>query len=112
MFLVDEFEPCCVLTTPLDEAEAELLAQQLKALADPVRLRIVSMAATSPTGEVCACDFPGTLDRSQPTISHHLRQLVTAGILRREQRGKWAWFSLVPGAMDGIRAALGEGADA
>ena len=111
MFLVDEIEACCVLTTPLDEDEADTLAHQLKALADPVRLRIVSMVATSNTGDVCACDFPSILDRSQPTISHHLRQLVTAGILEREQRGKWAWFSLVPGALDGIRAALGEGAD-
>lgn len=111
MFLVDATEPCCVLTTSLDESDADTLAHQLKALADPVRLRIVSMVATSDTGDVCACDFPEILDRSQPTVSHHLRQLVTAGILRREQRGKWAWFSLVPGALDGIRAALGEGAD-
>ena len=111
MIVVDETEPCCVLTTPLDEHEAATLAHQLKALADPVRLRIVSMVATSNTGDVCACDFPTVLDRSQPTISHHLRQLVTAGILEREQRGKWAWFSLVPGALDGVRAALGEGAD-
>ncbi|MEZ5295106.1 MAG: ArsR family transcriptional regulator [Ilumatobacteraceae bacterium] len=69
------------------------------------------MAATSPTGEVCACDFPGTLDRSQPTISHHLRQLVTAGILRREQRanGLVLWYTQRHGRH---HAALGEGADA
>jgi len=54
----------------------------------------VSIIATSPTGEVCACDLPESLDRSQPTISHHLTLLVNAGLLAREQRGKWAWFRL------------------
>ena len=54
----------------------------------------MSIIATTPGGEVCACDLPGLLDRSQPTMSHHLGQLVKAGILEREQRGKWAWFRL------------------
>ena len=78
----------------LSEAEADALAAALKTLADPVRLRLVSIIATSPTGEVCACDLPAALDRSQPTVSHHLSILVDAGVLTRERRGKWAWFAL------------------
>lgn len=102
---------CCVLEAPLDDHEATQLSAALKALADPVRLRLLSMIATSPTGDVCACVLPDALGRSQPTISHHLGQLVSAGLLEREQRGKWAWFRLVGGRLEAIRAALGEGAD-
>lgn len=89
-------ESCC--GTPSGEAltaeSADTLAAALKALADPVRLRLVSIIATSNEQEVCACDLPAWLDRSQPTISHHLSILVDAGVLTREQRGKWAWFRL------------------
>ncbi len=87
---------CCgsVSGDALTDAQANELAGALKALADPVRLRLVSIIATSPTGEVCACDLPDSLDRSQPTVSHHLSLLVNAGLLEREQRGKWAWFRL------------------
>ncbi|MGH9132892.1 MAG: metalloregulator ArsR/SmtB family transcription factor [Ilumatobacteraceae bacterium] len=99
---------CSVLDAPLDEDEAVELATVLKALADPARVRLVSMVACSPTGEVCACDLPGVLDRSQPTVSHHLSQLVKAGILEREQRGKWAWFRLRPDRLASLRVALGE----
>lgn len=74
----------------------------LKALADPVRLRIVSLVASAAEGEVCACDLPAQLDRSQPTISHHLAMLVAAGVLEREQRGKWAWYRLRPARMNAI----------
>lgn len=105
-------EPCCcVLEGPLDDSQAEVLAHQLKAIADPVRLRIVSMIAASPTGDVCACVFPDALGKSQPTVSHHLSQLVDVGLLTREQRGKWAWFRLSIDRLGAIRAALGEGAD-
>ncbi|MEO6654228.1 MAG: metalloregulator ArsR/SmtB family transcription factor [Ilumatobacteraceae bacterium] len=103
--------PCCVLEAPLDEHAATELAATLKALADPVRLRLLSMIATSPTGDVCACVLPDAVERSQPTVSHHLSQLVTAGLIERRQRGKWAWFRLVDGRLDSIRAALGEGAE-
>ncbi|MDP8953547.1 MAG: metalloregulator ArsR/SmtB family transcription factor [Actinomycetota bacterium] len=72
----------------LDEAQAEELAVLLKALADPVRLRLVSIIAAAPTGEVCACGLPVLLGRSQPTISHHLSQLASAGIIDRDQRGR------------------------
>jgi ArsR family transcriptional regulator len=80
------------------------LASILKALADPIRLRLVSLIRASPTGEVCACDLPELFDRSQPTMSHHLTQLVAAGIVDREQRGKWAWFRLRPAGLDAIAA--------
>ena len=87
---------CCgsVSGDALTDTQATELAAALKALADPVRLRLVSIIGTSPTGEVCACDLPDWLDRSQPTVSHHLSLLVNAGLLEREQRGKWAWFRL------------------
>ncbi len=86
-----------------------VLATQLKALADPVRLRLFSMIAASPTGDVCACALPDAVDRSQPTVSHHLSQLVDAGLLEREQRGKWAWFRASHSQLASIRIALGEG---
>ncbi|NNC81092.1 MAG: helix-turn-helix transcriptional regulator [Acidimicrobiales bacterium] len=100
-------EICCA---PLSEAQlaeddAVDLARVLKALADPVRLRLVSIIAD--VGEGCACDFPAILGKSQPTISHHLSQLVEAGILEREQRGKWAWFHVNDDRLGDIRAALG-----
>jgi ArsR family transcriptional regulator len=100
---------CCppMAATVLSEDQAVQLAGRLKALSDPVRLRLVSLLACSPGGEICACDLPSLLGRKQPTVSHHLKLLTEAGILAREQRGKWAWFSLVPGALDQIRAALG-----
>lgn len=101
---------CCSPVTAgvLSEAEATDLANVLKALADPVRLRLVSVIAAAPTGEICACDLPALVDRSQPTVSHHLTQLVRAGLLDREQRGKWAWFRLRPEGFAAIRTALGE----
>ncbi len=89
---------CCepVLSSPLGEADAEELASAFKVLADPARLRLMSLVANSPSGEVCACDLVVPLGRSQPTISHHLSVLVDAGLLTRERRGKWAWYSMVP----------------
>lgn len=89
------------------EADAEQLAAVLKALADPVRLRLLSIIASAPGREACACDLPASVGRSQPTVSHHLSQLVAAGILDREQRGKWAWFRLRPTAVDAVCAGIG-----
>lgn len=99
-------EPCCAPITNvcLTQQEAEVLSTSLKALADPIRLRLVSIIATS--GEACACDLPELLGRSQPTISHHLSLLVKAGILDREQRGKWAWFTLNRDQISAITGAL------
>jgi ArsR family transcriptional regulator, arsenate/arsenite/antimonite-responsive transcriptional repressor len=99
---------CCppLLDAPLDEAQADELAHVLKALADPVRLRLVSIIAASANGEACACDLPSAVGRRQPTVSHHLSLLVNTGILEREQRGKWAWFRLRTEMLDSIRMAL------
>lgn len=101
---------CCSPLTAgaLDEATTVDLTGVLKVLADPVRLRLVSLIAAAPAGEICACDLPALVDRTQPTVSHHLTQLVRAGLLNREQRGKWAWFRFRHDGFVAIRAALGE----
>lgn len=101
-------EACCrpVLVEPIDVDEAEELAAAFKLLADPVRLRIVSLIANAPSAEMCACDLPEALDRSQPTISHHLSLLTNAGLLSREQRGKWAWFRVDRDRVAVLRDAL------
>lgn len=98
---------CCapILDNVLSAHDAEELAATVKALADPIRLRLVSIIASA--GEACACDFPDALGKSQPTISHHLSLLVNAGILHREQRGKWAWFQVDKARMEAIRTAIG-----
>lgn len=99
---------CCSPLTaePLGQDEAEEVAAVLKALADPIRLRLVSIIASSESGEACACDLPALLDRTQPTTSHHLSQLVKAGFLEREQRGKWAWFRVRPERLTAVCAVL------
>lgn len=104
----DPIVPCCVplFGAAFDEEAAEDMAVILKTLADPVRLRLVSIIGTSPTGEACACDLPELVDRSQPTVSHHLSQLVKAGILEREQRGKWAWFRINGSRLQAVCRAL------
>jgi ArsR family transcriptional regulator len=95
-------ETCCspVSGQVLGQANAERLASALKAIADPARLRLISMVAASESGEVCVCDFTGPIGLSQPTVSHHLKILVDGGVLAREQRGKWAYYRLVPDALD------------
>ncbi len=100
---------CCapLVENTIDEAEAGELAALFKVLGDPVRLRLVSMIATAPSGELCACDLPELFDRSQPTMSHHLGQLTKAGLISREQRGKWAWFRIVPDRLDALATVLG-----
>lgn len=97
---------CCAPLgeSPLEDAEVDQLVVMLKALADPVRLRLVNLIAT--TDEACACDLPAAIDRSQPTTSHHLKVLVEAGLLDREQRGKWAWFRVRPERLHALGAAL------
>jgi ArsR family transcriptional regulator, arsenate/arsenite/antimonite-responsive transcriptional repressor len=99
---------CCrnVTAAELDERDAAELAEGFKALADPARLRLLSLVANAEGGEACACDLVEPLDRSQPTVSHHLALLVAAGLLRREKRGRWAWYRLVPERLDALRAAL------
>lgn len=100
-------EFCCPpLHDPLDEADAVELAQVLKALADPARLRLMSIIAAADEGWACACDLHEPLGRSQPTVSHHLSTLVKAGLIEREQRGKWAWFRVRAARLDDVCAAL------
>lgn len=100
-------EPCCPpLRDPLDEAAAGDLAAVLKALADPARLRLLSIIGAAEGGWACACDLHEPLGRSQPTVSHHLSTLVRAGLLEREQRGKWAWFRVCPDRLADLRGAL------
>ncbi|MGH9087091.1 MAG: ArsR/SmtB family transcription factor [Acidimicrobiales bacterium] len=101
-------EECCpsVLGAPLDVGEAAGLARGFTALADPVRLRVLSMLAAAPQGEVCVCDFVGPLGKSQPTISHHLKVLGEAGLVHGDRRGKWVWYSLDRSRLAGLRAAI------
>lgn len=97
---------CCdpVLEAPLAVDEAEVLAATFRAVSDPVRLRLLSIVAAS--GEACVCDLPAQVDRSQATVSHHLKVLLEAGLLTREQRGRWAWFRVVPHQVAAMRDAL------
>lgn len=100
---------CCSPSTGqvLDQVEAERLAGVLKALAEPNRLRLVSMiAANAATGASCVCDLIEPVGLSQPTVSHHLKVLTDAGLLTREQRGKWAYYTLVPDALAAVAAAI------
>ncbi len=99
---------CCPtgLTAPLDRETAEDLARLLKAVADPARLQLLALLKASAAGEACVCDLTGPLGLSQPTVSHHLKVLTEAGLLTREKRGTWAWFSIVPGRLDEIAAVL------
>lgn len=87
-------------------AEAERLAGLLKAVADPTRLRLLSLVARSPGGEACICDLTAPVGLSQPTVSHHMRILVEAGLLAREQRGRWAFYRVVPGAVERLSDAV------
>jgi ArsR family transcriptional regulator, arsenate/arsenite/antimonite-responsive transcriptional repressor len=97
---------CCGPTTPaLDPAEAELLAARFKALADPARVAILNRLAGA--DEVCVCNFVDALDIRQPTVSHHLKVLRDSGLVESARRGTWAYYRLVPGAVEALREALG-----
>jgi ArsR family transcriptional regulator, arsenate/arsenite/antimonite-responsive transcriptional repressor len=99
---------CCapLLREPITAGQAADLARLLKALADPTRLRLVSMVAAHDGGEACVCDLTEPLGLTQPTVSHHLKILVDAGIFTREKRGVWAYYALVPAALDAVSAVL------
>ena len=99
---------CCAPLTrePLGAEEAARLARTLKAIADPARLRLLSLVAAHEGGEACVCDLIEPLGLSQPTVSHHLKILVEAGLLTREKRGVWAYFTLVPEALNALAAVL------
>src|SRR5437868_14726339 len=92
-------------TEPLDAAEAAALAARFKALADPARVAIVNRLAAA--DEVCVCNLVAALGLAQPTVSHHLKVLREAGLVDSRRRGTWAYYRLVPGAVDALREALG-----
>ncbi len=103
--------PAETICLPVSEAslsmlEAETLASDFKVLADPIRLRLLSVIASVPEGEICACQLTEPLGRSQATISHHLSVLVKSGLVNREQRGKWAWFEISPDRAEFVRSVL------
>jgi ArsR family transcriptional regulator, arsenate/arsenite/antimonite-responsive transcriptional repressor len=105
--VVDACSSCEPLTRETLSAQAAVdLAKGLKALADPARLRLISLVAASDEQESCVCDLTEPLGLSQPTVSHHLKVLVDAGFLERSQRGTWAYYSLVPGALDSVSKFL------
>jgi ArsR family transcriptional regulator len=99
---------CCpsVLASPLDATEAAQLALGFTALADPVRLQVLSILAAAPEGEVCVCDFVEPLGKSQPTVSHHMKILADAGLVHGERRSKWVYYSLDRGRLASLRAAI------
>jgi ArsR family transcriptional regulator len=99
---------CCSPVTggALDEDAAAQLAAVFKALGDPTRVRLVSLIAATPGGEACICDLTEPVGLSQPTVSHHMKKLADAGLVTRTQRGKWAYYRIVPGALTAIGSAL------
>jgi ArsR family transcriptional regulator len=101
-------DQCCssVLAAPLDSDDAGELARGFQALADPVRLQILSILASSANGEVCVCDFVVPVGKSQPTVSHHLRILSEAGLVHGDRRGRWVWYSLNRERLSALRAAI------
>jgi DNA-binding transcriptional ArsR family regulator len=97
---------CCgPETAPLDHDQADLLAARFKALADPARVAILNRLAAA--DEVCVCNLVAALDLAQPTVSHHLKVLREAGLVDSTRRGTWAFYRLVPEAVEALREALG-----
>ena len=99
---------CCspVVRQPLTADQAVRLAGAFKALADPVRLRLLSLIASHDGGEACVCDLTGEFDVSQPTISHHLKVLREAGLLTSQRRGTWVYYQVRPGALEMLSELL------
>ncbi|GGR55560.1 hypothetical protein GCM10010197_22780 [Nocardioides luteus] len=90
----------------LDDSQAETLARMFKALGDPTRVKLLSIIAAADDQEACVCDLTEPVGLSQPTVSHHMKLLVETGLVAREQRGRWAYFSIVPGALDALASTL------
>lgn len=99
---------CCSPLTggALDEDAAQQLARVFKALGDPTRVRLISLIAAADGAEACICDLTEPVGLSQPTVSHHMKLLVEAGLVTREQRGKWAYYRLVGDTFDALRQAV------
>ena len=101
-------DECCpaVLASALSEARAGELARDFAVLADPVRLRLLSLLASAPAGEACVCELVEPLARSQPTVSHHLKVLADAGLIVGEKRGRWVWYRAVPARLGHLSGVL------
>jgi ArsR family transcriptional regulator len=99
---------CCapLAGREIDRADAGVLAEAFKALGDPVRLRLLSLLATSAEGEVCACDLVSPVGKSQPTVSHHLKVLRDAGLVTATKRGVNIWYAVVPEQLEALRGVL------
>jgi ArsR family transcriptional regulator len=106
---VKTIESCCapLLAAPLDDQAATELAGAFKVLADPVRLRLLSLIAATPDGKACSCDLEEPVGKSQPTVSHHLSLLADAGLVTKEKVGRWVMCSVVPERLAVLRDALG-----
>ena len=105
--VIDAAACCAPLTRdPLTQSQADDLAKSLKAIADPARLRLISIIAASEGQEACVCDLTEPLNIGQPTVSHHLKVLADAGYVTRSKRGSWAYYKLVPGALDSLSRLL------
>jgi ArsR family transcriptional regulator, arsenate/arsenite/antimonite-responsive transcriptional repressor len=101
-------ELCCpqILESNLSDADARAAARVFKALGDPARVRLLSLIASAPAGEACVCELVDALDLAQPTVSHHLRQLLQAGLVERERRGTWAYYRARPEALAAVSRSL------
>ncbi|WP_277050994.1 ArsR/SmtB family transcription factor [Ruania albidiflava] len=98
---------CCdPAQQPLTDEQAEQIARVFKALADPSRVKLYSLIAAAAPAEMCACDLTEPVGLSQPTVSHHMKLLVDAGLVTREQRGRWAYYRPAPGPLNAAAAAL------
>jgi ArsR family transcriptional regulator len=99
---------CCapLTTSVLETSDAEMLSERFAALADPVRLKLLSLLANAEAGAVCACDLVEPVGKSQPTVSHHLKILSQAGLVTSQRRGRNNWYAVVPAALESLRAAL------
>jgi ArsR family transcriptional regulator len=109
--VLEQADCCTPICSPITgEAisadDATTLATRFKAIGDPTRLRLLSIVAAHEGGESCVCDLTAPVGLSQPTVSHHLKILVDAGLLARTKRGTWSFYALVPGALDGLASAL------
>lgn len=105
-------DACCAASPDdlLPPERAACLTEVFKALADPTRVRLVAHIAAAPDGTACACHLPEALGISQPTLSHHLKKLTAAGLVTREQRGRWAHYTVDASVLDAARAFLGDAA--
>lgn len=109
--LLTDVASCCTPVTRgvIGVKAAERLARVFKALGDPTRVRLLSLIAATERGEACICDLTAPVGLSQPTVSHHMKQLVDAGLVTREQRGKWAYYAVVPESLAALGSALNPG---